>query len=469
MSSTKINIFYSILLAVSNYLFPLITYPYLSRVLGVTNIGICNYVDGIVNYFVLFSTLGVLSLGIREIAKCKNDHNKLNAVFSSLFVFNVALTIVAAFLLVFATLWIPSLLPYKQFLLFGLLKLLFNPLLIEWLFQGLSDFKYITIRSVIIKVIFVIAVFLFVRVESDALIYYILLCSTTIINGAINWVYSKKRVKLSISLINFKPYAFAIFSYGLYRVLTSFYSSFNVVYLGFTCGDTEVGYFSTATKLYSILMGLFTAVTTVLVPKVSELLGKGDMVQLKDIARKTFEAVFSLCIPLSVVCFCYAPLIINTISGPGYEGAILPFRIVMILLIVVALEQIIIQQFLMALKDTRCITILSALGAVVGVTLNVILTKNYASVGSSISWIVSEIVVLITGFYFFYNNYHISLPLKSFFKNVVISIPYFAIVLCFYDIRISTLSTIGVLCCLFWFAISNKYIIKKAFIRKTNK
>lgn len=99
-NSIRVNFLYSAILTVSNYFFPFITYPYVSRVLGVEKIGICNFVDGIIHYFILFSMLGIVSVGIREIAKNRNDTQKINRAFSTLFLLNtISTTIVLAILI----------------------------------------------------------------------------------------------------------------------------------------------------------------------------------------------------------------------------------------------------------------------------------------------------------------------------------------------------------------------------------
>ena len=162
MASTRRNFVYNLVLTICNYIFPLITYPYVSRVLGVTNIGICNFVDSIIDYYVLFSTLGVGSYGVRAIAKYVDDKAKRDEIFSSLFTINMITTVIFLIVLFASTYSIDRLSPYKDFLCIGSLKLIFSLFLTNWLFQGMSDFKYITVRSVSVRCVFVVLVFLFI-------------------------------------------------------------------------------------------------------------------------------------------------------------------------------------------------------------------------------------------------------------------------------------------------------------------
>ncbi len=426
MSSLKKNFGYNLILTFCSYLFPLIVYPYVSRVLGVENIGICNFVDGIVNYFILFSTLGLASYGVREIAKCGNDLGRRDFVFSNLIVINIISTVIATVSLVCITFLLPSLKSYQDFLYLGVIKVVFNMFLIEWFFQGIQNFKYITIRTVFVRLIYVLCVFAFVNTKGDVLKYYGLTIGIIVINASINWLYSVKYRHLSFRDLKLKLFILPVLTFGYYQLLTSMYTTFNLVFLGFSTNDAEVGYFSTATKLYSIFMGVFSAFTTVMVPKVSELLSLGEKGELQILANKTFSLLSALSLPLIILCLFCAEDIILILSGPGYEGAYSPFRIVIFLLIVIGMEQIVIQQFLMASESKKSIMQVCSVGAIVGVSLNFLITPDLGAVGSAISWSVSELSVLITGIYLVKKIMGISFHYRKLFTSVLWSLFYIA-------------------------------------------
>lgn len=395
--SIKKNFGYNLILTTCNYIFPLLTYPYISRVLGVINIGACNFVDSIVNYFVLFSMMGVGSYGVREIARCRDDISRRNKVFTNLFFVNILLTVLSVLILLISTYCIPQLYAYQKFLGIGILKIVFNLFLIEWFFQGIEQFKYITIRSVFVRIVYVIAIFLFVKSEEDTLSYYLLTSLMIVVNACFNWLYSRKFRRFDLNSISIKTYLVPILVFGYYRILTSMYTTFNTTFLGFSSGDIEVGYFTTATKLYAIIMSVFTAFTTVMIPRVSIMIEKKEITALMRISNQTFEGLFSVACPIIIFCVVYAPQIIFLISGSGYEGAIIPFRIVIALLLIIGMEQIVIQQFLMALKSNKPILIVSTIGAIIGVACNIVLTPKLGAVGSAIAWTISEISVLFVG------------------------------------------------------------------------
>lgn len=424
MVSVKKNFGYNLALTLCGHLFPLITYPYVSRVLGVQNIGICNFADSIINYFVLFSMLGIGSYGVREIARVRQDETKRNFVFSNLILINVITTIVAIVVLILCTFIVPKFSEYKPFLLVGIAKLFFSVFLIEWLYQGIQDFKYITVRSLLVRVIYVVAIFVFVHDEDSVLLYFFLTALTTIINAIINWVHARKFIRIDLKSLNLKAFILPIMAFGYYRILTSMYTTFNTVFLGFSSGDVEVGYFATATKLYALIMSVLTAFTTVMVPKVSELLHEKKTEKLQRIANQTISVVTSVSIPIILYCQFCASDIIRLIAGEGYEGAIVPFRIVIFMLLVIGSEQIIIQQFLMASTQNKPILIVSTIGAVVGVSFNFVITPTFGAIGSAVAWGVSEMSVLIAGIFFIKKILGISVPLRKTFVDLSWSVSY---------------------------------------------
>ena len=175
------------------------------------------------------------------------------------------------------------------------------------------------------------------------------------------------------------------------------YTTFNVIFLGLVSGDTQAGYFTASTKLYTIIMAAFTAFTTVMIPRVSSMLQSKEYGKLQNVANDTFDILVFVSLPVIFFGMFFAPQIIELVAGAGYEGAIAPFRITISLLLIIGMEQIVIQQFLMASTNISSILWLSTIGAVTGIVVNVVFTPEYGAVGSAVAWSLSEIVVLIMG------------------------------------------------------------------------
>ena len=428
MSSIKKNFIYSSVLTTANYIFPFLTYPYVSRVLGVANIGICNFVDSIINYFILFSMMGIGVVGVREIAKCRRDRVRLNEVFSGLFVLNTLSTTIVLLTLCISIFMVPKLWEYRVLMVFGVLKLVFNYLNIEWLYKGLEDFRYITVRNILVRIIYVASVYIFIHGKDDYLLYYGLICGTTIINGVINILYARRFITFTLTILSIKLYIRPFLILGLYSFLTSMYTSFNVAYLGFMSGAIQVGYYTTATKLYTILLALFTAFTGVLMPRMSSLVSEGRMDEFMVLQKKAVSVLLSFSFPVIALSTILAPQIICIISGAGYEGAIVPMRIVMPLMFIIGYEQILIIQVLMPLKEDKAILCNSIIGAVVGLLMNVLLVSSMQSVGSALVWVISEIAVLLSAQFFLTRRYGIFFPFRKVLVNLVYHAPLCALI-----------------------------------------
>lgn len=419
----KKNILYSGFLTTSLYIFQFITYPYVARVLGVTNIGICNFVQSIVQYFSLFAMLGISTLGVREIAKCNGDKEKLNSTFSQLFTLNFCFTFIVTLLYTGAVLFVPQFAPYKKLLYIGTSQLLFGTFAIEWLFRGIEDFKYITVRTLFVRLAYVISVFLFVRDSNDYDTYFVIYSGMIIANGVINWNYRRRFVKFSVQSFNaIKKYIKPYFYLGTQLILTSLYTTFNTVYLGMICSDVQVGYYTTATKIENIILALYSSVTLVLMPRISSLMESGNEEGINHVIRFSFGLLFAFAFPCLVFTECFTEGVISLVAGSGYEGAVLPMKIVMPAMLIVGIEQILIVQILMPGRADKQVFINSVLGAICSIVLNLLIVPRLQSIGSSIVWIASEFAVMCSALYFVRKSYPVRIGLG---KNVSVHFTWF--------------------------------------------
>ena len=412
----KKNILYSGFLTTSLYIFQFITYPYVARVLGVTNIGICNYVQSIVQYFCLFSMLGISTLGVREIAKCNGDKLKLNQTFSQLFTLNAVFTVIVLAIYFLLVETIPNFNQYRKLLYIGATQIFFGTFAVEWLFRGLEEFKYITVRTLFVRLAYVISIFVFVRTCDDYTKYFLIYSAMIIANGVINWSYGKRFVRFTfqpLSLI--RPYVKPLIFLGSQLILTSLYTTFNTVYLGMTCGDTQVGYYTTATKIENIILALYSSFTLVMMPRISSLMQSEQQEDIKRLLQNSFNLLFAFVFPCIFFSEYYANELVYLVAGNGYEGAVLPMRLVMPLMLIVGLEQILIVQILMSSRSDKQVFVNSIIGATCSILLNVLLVSKLESVGSSIVWFVSELAVMTTALYFVKQKYHDI----AFFANLV--------------------------------------------------
>lgn len=421
--SIKRNFIFNSLLTVSGYVFTLLTYPYISRVLGLSNVGIVNFVDGLINYFILFAMMGVGTVGIREVAINKNDRNELSKTFSGVITLNTISTLIAIAVLLTAMYTVPTLYPYRDLLYIGVCKLLFNILLVEWFFTGLEDFAYITKRTIAIKFLYVASVFLLVREASDYKIYYLLCVLTVIVNGLVNIVYCRKFISFTLKGITIRPYLSTFFSIGFYVIIGSMYTSFNVIWLGFASGTDEVGYYTTATKLHTIILALLTAFQNVMFPRVTSLLAEGKRDEYREKLHVAVDSLLAFSFPVVITSIILGPQILHMLVGDGYEGAYLPFRIIMPLILIIGYEQIVCIQILMAMKQDKKLLMNSCIGAASGLILNILIVSRLGAVGSSLVWLISEIVIMAGAQYWVSKTTEFRFPWSRLMKYALVYSP----------------------------------------------
>ena len=453
----KDNFIYNSILTVSKYLFPLIVYPYVSRTLGLSNIGIVNFVDNIVNYFVLVSMMGIMTVGVREIAAKKNNSQALSKTFVSLLALTTIGTVIAI-----ATLWIamytvPKLIPYQSLLYIGIIKLVFNLFLIEWFYMGMEQFKYITTRSIIVKCIYVASVFIFVREASDYTTYYFLSTLMIVANAVINIIYSRKYIKYSLKSISLRPYAKAFIIVGIYILFTNVYTYLNPVWLGFVTDTDQVGFFTTATKLHNIIMAVLLAFSNILFPRVSNLLAEGNKAEFWKKIDTSFDAIFL---------FAFPTLVFHIIVGDGFEGSYIPLRIITPLVLVIGLEQILVIQILMATHQDSTVLRNAFFGALVAFVLNLLITSSLGAIGSAIVWLVAELVILCLSIEAIYRQHQYLMPIGRLSRYTVSYAPLLlmCIMVCHYmESSLIMVIAIGTLVVIYasiveWFVMKNKVL-----------
>ena len=466
MSSIKQNFLYTSILTAANYIFPLIVYPYVSRVLGVTKIGACNFVDSIVQYFILVSMFGITSIGIREIARAKAKNENLNEVFNNLFSINALFTIVSALILIVVIYAVPSLYEYRKLLFIGVIKVISNFFLIEWFFRGLEDFRYITLRTILVKCLYIILVFLFVRDESDYFCYYFLTVLIITINSIINQIYARKYISVNLSKVNLKMYVVPIVIMGIYSIMTSMYTTFNTAYLGFVAGDTQVGYYTTAHTLYGALLAFFSAFTSVMLPRMTSLLSEGKFDRFKSLLTRSANVLFAYSFPFVFLFIVFASEIIQLYAGAGYAGAVIPMQICMPLMIIIGYEQIIITQGLLPLDKNKAVLVNAFVGAIAGVSASLVLVNKYMSVGSSMVWVISEVCVLISASIYIKKYINFKFPLKILLKELFIYLPLLPIFIII-KFRVGMPAFYALIIC-FIFAIAYAFVVQRFILKQVD-
>lgn len=465
--SLKKNYIYNSVLFISQYIFPLLTFPYITRVFGVEKVGLVNFVDSITDYTILLSTMGLSIIGLRECARYKDNKTELSKTFSGLLSLHFLNTIL--FLVVYLILIsVVDKFRENQILFYiGISKIICIVFNIEWFYKGIENFKFITLRFLFVKAAFVLLVFLLVKTPDDYIIYYALVCAMTVINSFISIYFLRGKVSL-IKPRNLKIFRHfkAVAIIGFYNILTSLYATFNIAFLGIYTNNISVGYYTTALKLYMIIIGVFTALNTVLMPRLSSLQEKEDGKTFDSLIQKSMKFVIIFSAPIIFSCVTLAPQLITFLAGNGFEGAILCFRIIIPLIFIVGIAQILANQIMITKRKDKELLYISMIGGGISVLLNILLVPKYHEIASSIILVASEIIVLSALILYLRKRTKFHLPPNYLIKNILLSIPY--IIICYFCTLITD-NNLGVLVIslfisLLYFFCSQYYIMKEDLV-----
>ena len=414
------NMFYEILKIVV----PLITTPYLSRVLGAEKIGIYSYTLSITTYFILFGSLGVAMYGQREIAYLQDNKHERSKTFFEILIMRF-ITLGISLLIFYFT--FASHGQYSMYYKILLLEIIANAIDISWFFQGLEEFKKTVIRNSLVKIISVICIFLFVKTQEDLAKYFFIYVLSTFLGNASLWMYLPKYVeKIKFSELkifrHFKP------TIGLFipQIAVQVYTVLDKTMIGSIIDDkSEVGFYEQAQKIIKLLLTVATSLGTVMIPRMAHTFAKGDNEKLKNYMRKSFQFVLILAFPLMFGVCSVANKFVPVFYGAGYEKVVYILIVISPILLAIGLSNVIGSQYLLPTKKQKEYTTSVVIGAIVNFSLNLILINLWQSIGASIATVIAECAVTATQFYFVRKEFSIVDVIKIAKNYLIASIAMF--------------------------------------------
>lgn len=402
--SIKKNFLYNILLNISKVIFPLITAPYVSRVLEPDGVGLFNFANTYANWFALFAALGIPYYGIREIAKIKDDIKEQTKFVSEIVSISIISTLICSIVLLSTLFFIPQLNENYIVFLAASIVLYFTPLRTEWFFSGREEFAYITLRSLIIKTISVILLFEVVRTKDDLISYVILYALSIIANDIWNFIkIYRLGVRLYFTLAvrkHVKPLIILFSS----NIAIYVYTALDTIMLGFLNDYSEVGYYNCATHISKALIPIVTSLAAVALPRVAQYRDAGMMDQLNILVNKSFSIVAFLSIPIAFGVISVAPVFVPLFFGDQFFGTIIPLQIIILTVIVVGFNNLTGIQVLLGFSMDKYFLYSILAGTVSSFSVNLILIPYFGAIGAAISSVIAESVVLSVMLYFIYKN-----------------------------------------------------------------
>ena len=395
-TSLKLNFIMNALLTMSQFIFPLITFPYVSRILLPEGTGKVSFATSVISYFAMFAQLGIPTYGIRACAKIRDDKEKLTRTVQELFIINFTMSLISYLALFGAIILVPRLRQDKILFLIVSLTILFNAIGMEWLYKALEQYTYITIRSIIFKFIALILMFLLIHQKNDYVIYGGISILASSASNIFNFIHVHKYISLKpVGNYNFKRHLKAVAVFFAMSCATTVYTHLDTVMLGFMATDTDVGYYNAAVKIKTILVSIVTSLSVVLLPRASYYVEHNEMEKFYKSAKKAINFVFLVATPMMVYFIIFAREGIFFLSGSAYVGSIVPMQIIMPTLLLIGLTNIMGIQILVPLGKEKIVLYSEIVGVIVDIILNTLLIPRYASAGAAIGTLAAETAVFI--------------------------------------------------------------------------
>ena len=394
--SLKFNFIMNAILTMSQFIFPLITFPYVSRILLPEGTGKVSFATSLIMYFSMFAQLGIPTYGIRACAKIRDNRKELTRTVQELLVINMVMNIVSYMTLFLALAFIPRLQADKPLYVIMSFTIILTSVGMEWLYKALEQYTYITIRSVIFKFIALIAMFLLIHEKSDYVIYGGITIFAASASNIFNLINVHKYIDLKpVGNYNFKRHFKPIGTFFAMACATTVYTNLDNVMLGFMTTDIDVGYYNAAVKIKNMLTSFVTSLGTVLLPRASYYVENGMIKEFKRITKKALSFVFLVTTPMLLYFILFAKEGIYFLSGSLYANSIVLMQWIMPTLLFVGITNILGIQMLVPLGKEKVVLYSEIVGGIVDVILNAMLIPHYASAGAVIGTLAAEFSVLV--------------------------------------------------------------------------
>ncbi|URA10865.1 flippase [Thermospira aquatica] len=399
--SLKRNFFYNALMTFANFFLPMVAVMYTYRILGPVNIGKINYVQAWVNNFLLFANLNIGVYGLREIATVRDDKAKLAQTFSEILLIlfvthGVALLVFGVSFLVFPDFQREKML----FLLFGAL-LLFNPLSLDWFFGGIENYRFISLRNITVKLLMLPAIFLFVRRESDYVVYALILVLATVIPFLYNFLHSRHYVKWEISSVkhplrHLKPMWF----FWMSSLVGSLYVNVPVILLGNIAGDRAVGLATVVSKIVGYTYALVSMLNAVVTPRASYYYGNERTEEYEKLLATSLNYILLLALPAITLFMVIGKEVIWIIGGKEYEEAFWALRVAGIMLLLDGVNLWAESQLLLPRGMAKELFFSTLVASTINILCNIFFISRFSYLGIFISSIISQTINMAIKMFF---------------------------------------------------------------------
>lgn len=397
--SIKMNYLYNLLYQITSILMPMITIPYVSRVLKPEGIGISSYVGANIQYFTLIGTLGISLYANRTIAMVRDDKEKLIKTFWEIEILQI-IGCTLSFICFYFVIAKNSLLYF--YYMIQSIALLSSAIDISWYFVGIEDFKKASLRSFYIKLLSVMSIFIFVKSENDLWKYILINTGSIFLGQLVMWFfigkeYYNKRIFSNLNIFKHLKPTLVLF---IPQVATQIYTVLDKTMLGnLTNTIDEVAYYDQSQKIIRITLTVVTSVGMIMLPRIANCYANGEMNKIKDYLKSSFRFVTFLAVPISAGIFAVSKNFVPLFFGAGYDNVIILMMISSVLTLIIGMGNIFGTQYLLSTNKNKEYTLAVTVGAGVNFGINLILIPKIGALGAVIATVLAELIIALIQFY----------------------------------------------------------------------
>ena len=406
---------------------PLITTPYIARVIGPSGVGINAYTNSIIQYFVLFGSIGINMYGNREIAFFRDNPKKMSQIFWEIELLRILAIVLAETAFFIFLNWTKQ---YHVYLLMQSLLITAAAFDISWFFMGLEDFRTTVLRNTIVKVASVILIFTFVKTAQDLAVYILIISGSQLLGNLSLWPFLRRHlVKISLRGFDLLQHLRPALVLFIPQIATQIYLVLNKTMLGKITGVTAAGFFDNSDKIIKMVLAVVTATGMVMLPRVAHTFAQGDKAQVNRYLYSSFDFVTAASVPMFLGLAAIAPKFAVWFFGAKFAATNTLIMLEAPAILMIAWSNVLGMQYLMPTNRNRDFTVSVTIGAIVNLILNVPLIMFWGAAGASVSTVFSE--ASVTGYQLFVVRHDIKMRqlFADLWKYILAGLVMFVVVL----------------------------------------
>ena len=392
--SLSLNSFMNTFKTFMGLVFPLITYPYALRVLGVDNIGKNNYANSIVSYFILLAGLGISRYAIREGARKRENRKEFSRFAGQMLAINIVSVTVAYVALFILLMLVPSLNSYAKLIILHSVTIFGTMIGMDWVNSAYEEYVYITLRTIAFQIISMLLLFVLVRDENDLMKYAFISVLSNIGANILNFFYIRKYTDIKICFSGVKQHLAPIMWLFASAIATTIYVNSDMTMLGAMCGDFYTGIYGVSTKVYSIVKQMLAAAIVVTLPRLSNLWANKRVDEYKKTINGVFNTFVTVLFPAMVGMILLSEEVVTIIGGIEYESATMSLKILSVGLCFSIFGIFYTNTMLLPMNKERQITLIMIFSSALNVILNLVLIPAFQQNGAALTTVIAELFVM---------------------------------------------------------------------------